>query len=54
MTGCGQSLDHEVAFGQGSGTVQRRKGEEKKREEGGEGKRKGIDLYYESESIVQK
>ena len=52
MIGCGQSLDHKVALGQSSGTLQRRKGEEKKR--GGEEKGKGIDLYYENESIAQK
>lgn len=39
MIGCGQSLDHKVALGQGSGTLQRRKGEEKKREEGRRGKK---------------
>ena len=36
MIGCGQSLDHKAALGQGSGTVRRRKeergGEERKKE----------------------
>lgn len=49
----GSLLDHKVALGQGSGTLQRRERRGKEGEEGGEEKDKELTCIMKSESITQ-